>query len=491
MNQPYPSENEWWPWYTEEVKKRYESVGRTFLDDDAAFIWFTRCAWDIGAGLTKEVSASKHLKELDEALGITHVPIDPVDPVDPGEKLTPPVVGYVRTEGKKWADDTGVRSFRIMSWFPALKCYRDNPEETLKELDNISKYWQGIRIFWHVWTARWGNPEYSVDPRWSDFDTLFVSFLRECQARNLRISLSCGDMQDLVPGSEDETFWHEHIARLCASVDQLTVSWHGVWNEGWQNTSGDRFSVDYARHIAGKVKEIYPWGAHGLSDAGGTSETLDNEDPKMLDEWSQSPANYTLVHGTRDFPNSIRRCFNLTHEGHWLVNQDEPVGPGPDVYMRDDDPKHLFGIYTMMRISGQMVTYFSGHGLKSWHQAGDFYKDWGFKELPELWKEMNIPEDIQTWGSKPGHHGDAVIYPTKFADAGSGPERCDGAQNNNEGWFVVSGGHGTWEMRSRRNAHIKIWAHTGVIWEGDVSAGQAFFTARADEVKSLVFHSQF
>jgi hypothetical protein len=488
MSQPYPSEGEWWPWYTAEVKKRYESVGRTFLDDDAAFIWFTRCAWDIGDGLTKEVSASKHLKELEDALGITQPPIEP--PVEPGERLISPIVGYVRTEDKIWADDSGIRSFRICSWFPALRCYRDNPEETRKELDNIAKYWQGVRIFWHLGVDWWTSENKDVNPNWAGFDILFINFLQECKARNLRVSLSTGDMQVLVPGSEDETPWHEHIARLCLSVDQHTVSWHGVWNEGWQNTSSDRFSVDYCKHIADKVKEIYPWGAHGLSDGAGTTASGDPEHPGMLDTWSQDPANYTLVHGTRVFPDSIRRCFNLTYEGHWLINQDENVGPGPDVYQRDDDPRHLFGIYTMMRIAGQMVTYFSGHGLKKWQQSGDFFKDWGFKELPELWQQMNIPENIQTWGVKPGHKSDSAIYPTNFVNAGEGPARCDGAQISNQAWFVASGGQGTWRICSRRNAHIKVWAHTGIIWEGNASAGQVFFTAPANDVKALVFQSQ-
>lgn len=485
MSQPYPSEGEWWTWYQDEVSNRYHRAGLPFPDNPQAFIWFTRCAWDIGDGLTKEASASKHLRELEQALGL-----DPIEPPIPGDKVVRPIVGLVRTDGRKWGDDTGLRSMRIMSWFPALKCYRDNPDEVRRELDNIAIYWQGIRIFWHVWTARWGNPKYSVDPRWPDFDSLFVSFLQECAARGLRVSLSSGDMQDLVPGGQSEDFWHEHIAHLAATVDHHTASWHGVWNEGWQNTASDRANVETARRICQKRMAIYPWGAHGLTDPAGFDPNGDPESPTTLAMWSQSPANHTLVHGTRPYPDSIRRAFNLMYEGGgFLVNQDEPVGPGPDVYQRDDDPKHLFGLYTMLVISGQMVTYFSGHGLKSWNQAGDFFKDWGFRELPELWQKMDIPEDIANWTKKPGHHGDSAIYPVRFSNEGDGPDRCDGAQTDSRAWFVVSGGRGNWELKSRRNANIQVWNHEGLQIAANVSAGQTFLVTSSDN-KALVISSQ-
>ncbi len=485
--QPYPSEGDWWVgYYSVEVERRYHQAGLPFPDNAAAFIWYSRCAYDIAAGMTKEASAAKHLKGLEEALGLNPNP-EP-EPI-PGDKVVVPIVGYVRTDGKKWADDSGLRSFRIMSWFPVLRCYRDNPDGVRKELDNIALYWQGIRVFWHLGVDWWSGAGYDVSPKWPEFDSLFVNFLNDCKARGLRVSLSTGDMQVLEPsGSEDH--WHEHIAHLAASVDQYIISWNGVWNEGWQNTAGHRANVETARNIAAKRKNIYPWGAHGLTDPAGFDENGDPEAPDTLAKWSQSPANHTLVHGTRVYPDSIRRAFNLMYEGGgFLVNQDEPVGPGPDVYQRDDDPKHLFGLYTMHLISGQMTTYFSGHGLKSWKQPGDFFKDWGFKELPVLWKEMGIPEDIANWQIKPGHHGDSAIYPRQFSNNGNGPDRCDGSQTGNEAWFIVSGGRGNWEILSRRNAHIKVWSHNGVFWEGDVSAGTMFLTVGSD-VKALVFHSK-
>jgi hypothetical protein len=489
MDYPYPDEHTFWKEYQQAVKGCYNEAGRQFPDpnDPDAYMWFSRCGYD-SRTMPANQAAEKHIKGLREALGISPIPEPEPEPEpEPGEKVVRPIQGYVRTEGGKWRDDSGFRSFRIMSWFPALRCYRDNPTEVKKELDNIALYWQGIRVFWNLGVDWWAG--YEINPKMGGFDMSFVEFLKECQKRGLRVSLTSGDMQVLQPsGSEDA--WHEHIATLAKTVDQITASWHGVWNEGWQNTTRERANIETARRIAQKRIAIYPWGAHGLTDPAGFDDNGDPEDPQTLATWSQPPANFTLVHGTRVFPDSIRRAFNLMYEGTFLVNQDEPVGPGPDVYQRDDDPRHLFGLYCMHVITGQMTTYFSGHGLKSWKQSGDFYKDWGFKELPILWQQMQIPEDISTWTKKPGHHGDAAIYPRVFSNNGSGPDRCDGSQNSNSAWVVVSGGRGTWEMISRRNAHIKVWAHDGIKWEGDVSAGQMFYTADAASTKALVFNSQ-
>lgn len=63
--QPYPSEPGYWNNFTKEVKKRYPN-GEL---NDEAFRWFTRTAYDIGAGMDRDESAAKHLKELDEQIG--------------------------------------------------------------------------------------------------------------------------------------------------------------------------------------------------------------------------------------------------------------------------------------------------------------------------------------------------------------------------------------------------------------------------------------
>jgi len=69
--QPYPDENAWWGGYYEpEVAKLYFEAGLPFPDNSAAFRWFTRVAYDIRDGMTKEAAAAKHLKDLRKALGL-------------------------------------------------------------------------------------------------------------------------------------------------------------------------------------------------------------------------------------------------------------------------------------------------------------------------------------------------------------------------------------------------------------------------------------
>lgn len=68
--QPYPDENVFWLGYEQQVALIYFEAGKPFPDNSAAFRWFTRVAYDIRDGMTKEAAAAKHLKALREALGL-------------------------------------------------------------------------------------------------------------------------------------------------------------------------------------------------------------------------------------------------------------------------------------------------------------------------------------------------------------------------------------------------------------------------------------
>jgi hypothetical protein len=207
---------------------------------------------------------------------------------------------------------------------------------------------------------------------------------------------------------------HARIARLAASVNQTTVGWFSIWNEGWQNCANP--DPAYAARLSRMIQTVYPWGAHGLSDP------QDQEEPAALDSWSRSPANFTLKHGTRSWPACMNRTFNSVYEGHWLLNEDEPTGFGPDVYQPLQHPAQLFGLNTLTLLTGQMLTFFGGHGIKAWQGPGDLAKDWGFTELPELWRQMQLPEDRRGWRLVAGHRAEAAVYPTSFENpGGSGP----------------------------------------------------------------------
>lgn len=71
VSQPYPDENAWWGGYYEPaVALLYFEAGRPFPDNSAAFRWFSRVAYLIGQGMTKEAASAKQLQELRAALGL-------------------------------------------------------------------------------------------------------------------------------------------------------------------------------------------------------------------------------------------------------------------------------------------------------------------------------------------------------------------------------------------------------------------------------------
>lgn len=72
----YPDEQTFWPAYEADVAATYAEAGLTFPDSAAAFRWFSRPGYSIGAGLPPEVAAEKHLAELADQLHTT--PPDPV-----------------------------------------------------------------------------------------------------------------------------------------------------------------------------------------------------------------------------------------------------------------------------------------------------------------------------------------------------------------------------------------------------------------------------
>src|SRR3990167_3948993 len=77
MAYPYPSEQpgEFWVTYTRQVAALYERAGQPFPDAGGeAFRWFSRPAYDIGAGMEPEAARVKHLRGLEEGLGLVPPP---------------------------------------------------------------------------------------------------------------------------------------------------------------------------------------------------------------------------------------------------------------------------------------------------------------------------------------------------------------------------------------------------------------------------------
>jgi len=66
----YPDEQTFWKNFETRVTLAYADAGRVFPDNSAAFRVFSRCGFDIGAGMAPNAAADKHIGELRKALGV-------------------------------------------------------------------------------------------------------------------------------------------------------------------------------------------------------------------------------------------------------------------------------------------------------------------------------------------------------------------------------------------------------------------------------------
>jgi hypothetical protein len=436
--------------------------------DPEGYGWMRVYFWHRAAGDDHERSVNKMLDAIRQAVGHAPPVVEPQRPVEPppvGPRRIDmkPLVGFLRRgPNNSFADDSGPRRVGVCSWFPALRIFRDTPDEAMRQMDRMVGRWQGARVFWHLADPWWKGLE--VDPKWHNFDALFRLFLEQMWARGLRVSLTCGDMQ-YIPSREHRALYRR-IAQLCADVNQQVVCLSGMVNEARVN-SNEKEDWTYWAGLSREWQQIYPWGQHGLSDPG------DQEEPAGLIACSREPATVALLHGTRHTPvDAIRRAFNVRYEAHIgkPIVEDEPTGTGDDVYQPVDDPAWLFGIYTMKIITGQMVTFFGGAALRN---RQSLESDWGFTQLPALWNQMGIPEDIGTWELTPGHRNVAPLGVRTFADQGIGPHRVDQAVSGNMAIAVVYGGVGEWRLFSRLwDAHYRVFSHSGILAEGHVRRGE-------------------
>lgn len=68
----YPDESTFWKEFQDKVRAAYRDKGRVFPDphDVDSFRPFSRCGFDIGAGMAPQQAADKHIAELRAALGL-------------------------------------------------------------------------------------------------------------------------------------------------------------------------------------------------------------------------------------------------------------------------------------------------------------------------------------------------------------------------------------------------------------------------------------
>jgi hypothetical protein len=133
------------------------------------------------------------------------------------------------------------------------------------------------------------------------------------------------------------------------------------------------------------------------------------------------------------------------------------------VYQPVNDPNNILAIYTMQVITGQASTYFSDPSLAS---REPLETTWGFTNLPRLWQEMEIPEDIGQGQIIPGHKANAPLRVN-----GSNAHRADSTALGGYSIGVISGGD-NWRVRSGRDGLATAYTASGVVWEDHVSTGQ-------------------
>ena len=460
-------------------------------------------------------------------LDTAHPPPMPPSPPSTVRKLE----SQVRVMGRSFADATGPCHVRFCSWFPALRIWRDDRDRALRQLDEVTRYWQGLRLFAAVGALPyWAGRE--VLPSWSNYDELVAGVLRACQERGLKVHLTTGDMQVLFPGGVNElaavsvtsyqgwqddgldlrwmadtgqrsaaahrrvtqfgvgssltdaqflvaqTF-NQRLGQIVAAIGAEVVACREIWNEGYQNNA---YGDDPSR--AGDLARA--WRAMCPAPLIGLSAPATNEEPQGLFDWSQAPAQVAMIHGSRE-ANCMERAFGLAQwyalEGgvgkpFW---QGEPTGPNTtkssQVYQPTNDHDILFGLYLMHVMTGQATNYFNSPSIL--YGDGEALEDgWGFRELPAL---MNLlPEDIGQWPHvRHGNTGskEAPWSARSFADpasGGRGPARVDQVWHD-DGRFaaMVYGGTGAWEVYPvRRSARYQIVSKDGIVAEGRVSAGQ-------------------
>jgi hypothetical protein len=407
-------------------------------------------------------------------------------PIDQGGgTVAGAIEGQLRILKKSFADATGPRKVTFCSWFPALRIWRDNRDAARLQLDSIvAAGWQGIRVFTAVggWDDFWNDREVApvrfrkwrnwhdesdrVVEAWSDYEDVVEDFFRACHERHLKLFLTTGDLQVLMPQHQQRLQHADQIARLVNAVSPEVVAFYEVVNEAFQNGFADEDPAP-AREIARRFTQQCPDPLTVLSSSAG-----DPEEPASLFRWSDG-ADVCTIHGTRwPIENALERAFSLVYWGAGQERffpkpflQGEPTGPngsGSEVFQVVNDRDYLLALYATHVMTGQATVFFNGPSVR-YREPLD--ATWGFRELPALL--AFLPEDIGQWPFiSHGNKSTVPISAVRFADAGSGPARLDQVWNDRGIVAVVHGGSGTWELFSRRRMRWRMLSGDGQVLDG-------------------------
>jgi hypothetical protein len=390
----------------------------------------------------------------------------------PGERVMQPLQGEVLPAGRSFKDATGPRIVHGCSDFGALPKFNEDRDKYLRQLDVTAKYQQYTRLAWRLNGWKYTDTGLTVDPiRDSWFEGALRGVLQAHQDRGLKVNLSSFDMNNWATGDMDH--WFRRVAEIASDygdtvwLSALTNEMQGTWEPGETPEH-----VQEGHRLMGIWREVYGRGCWAVSDPASRSE----------EGMNALAGNTALIHDQRwEIHDAIRHCFNTMYENYpgCPVVQDEPTGPNGSppysdftrlVYQPIEDHDELFALYTMMVLTGQAATYFNDPALVSREPLDS---TWGFKELPELWRSLEIPQDIGQGDLGAGHTG-AGLMDVMNSHAG----RADSMSRGGYHLGVISHAWDgeEWRVKALKTGRYSLWYATGMAWEGHLSHGQVIPT---------------
>jgi hypothetical protein len=395
----------------------------------------------------------------------------------PGPTPGPPgdvrkLIGLVEPLGRSFRDGTGARYVHGGSDFGGIVKYHEDRDKSLRCLDMVASHRQFIRVAYRLNGWLWTPSQLTIDPvRDSWWEESVRGYLQAAHDRGLRVNLSCMDMYNCT--MQQARDFVRRAAQIAASVSPEVVILH-EWNEMRGTVPGgeDDGPVDFLKELTGIWQQEYPWNLRSLSDPA-------NQARSGMIRLSQNPANCALLHNVRQpDADAIRRAYNAIYDnypGKGVVAGEEagpnnPTPPGEfnrKVFDPMENRDALVALYTAQIITGQMSTYFNDPALVSRY---DLDYTWGFKEIPELWRLMEMPENVGQGRLIPGHKPDAPLQVN-----GSNAARADSVECPDGSCFgTISGvldNTQPWKVKAGRTGHLTAYNASGVMVNQHINTG--------------------
>jgi hypothetical protein len=343
----YPSEPVFWAGYEAEVTAIYAEWGIRFPDNAAAFRWFSRPGFDIGAGLPEEQAKRKHLAELRAALQATYGPPGaqpPVQPLPAEPPTTSPTSSGMPARLYRNPNVLGGRALCKMgtatpevllgvSAFRACELVLTGKQGELETYANwcVDQRINYVRVFL---TAR---NMFELQPQ--DGLNMLPVVLEVFGSRGIYVeAVLCADLYDqqgnpIRPGYD----WTGHVAQAGSILQRFSNGFAEIDNEPaqvWQ-----RMSVQMLATMAATIPAEVPVSL-GAAD-GGNDESM---------EYVSDRSTYATVHGDRNpGAQGWRWCRHTKEQMH--ISEKSKLHAFDDERNRDmSDPAKHFAVSAVERV---------------------------------------------------------------------------------------------------------------------------------------------